>query len=167
MKAMGYTWCGAQETVYHFVRSSPMVRMLYTACRDVTVPVVKCTDVGGWVVDDPNIAFVVPLDGIDVNALNLHSWLAWDATVAAHLLTLLPPWSPLPALCYKYLPLPYLSNVLWLVASATFCLEKGSHWHSRMSATADVSPVVRPPIRPLVKALIRPLTFHCRIDRPQ
>ena len=53
-------WCGAQETVYHFVKSCPMVRLLYVACRDVATPVVAGTDVGRWVSDDPIIALTTP-----------------------------------------------------------------------------------------------------------
>ena len=56
----GCAWCGAQETIYHFVKSCPMVRMLGTACRDVALPVVKGTDVGRWVADDPIIALTNP-----------------------------------------------------------------------------------------------------------
>ena len=43
-------WCGALETVYHFVKSSPMVRLV-SACRDVATPVVAGVDVGRWVSD--------------------------------------------------------------------------------------------------------------------
>ena len=53
-------WCGAQETVYHFVKSCPMVRMLYAACGNVATPVVQGMDVGRWVADDPIIALTNP-----------------------------------------------------------------------------------------------------------
>ena len=42
----GCAWCGAQESVYHFVKSCPMTRLLYAACGDVATPVVQGTDVG-------------------------------------------------------------------------------------------------------------------------
>ena len=48
--------CGSQETVYHFVKSCPMVRLLYAVCRDVATPLMAGTDVGRWVSDDPIIA---------------------------------------------------------------------------------------------------------------
>ena len=57
----GCVWCGAQETVYYFVKSCPMVRMLYAVCRDVEAPVVQGTDVGRWVADDPIIALTNPM----------------------------------------------------------------------------------------------------------
>ena len=53
-------WCGAQKTVYHFVKSCPMLRMLYAACRDVATLVVQGTGVGRWVVDDPIITLTNP-----------------------------------------------------------------------------------------------------------
>ena len=56
----GRVWCGAQETVYCFVKSCPMVRILYAACRDVAAPVVQGMDVGRWVADDPIIALTNP-----------------------------------------------------------------------------------------------------------
>ena len=40
--------------------STPMVRMLYAACRDVATPVVQGTDVGRLVVDNPVIAVTNP-----------------------------------------------------------------------------------------------------------
>ena len=42
----GRVWCGAQVTIYHFVNTCPMVRILYAACRDVATPVVQGMDVG-------------------------------------------------------------------------------------------------------------------------
>ena len=56
----GCAWCGAQETVYDFVKSCPMVRSLYAACRDVTTPVVQGVDVGKWVADNPMISLTPP-----------------------------------------------------------------------------------------------------------
>ena len=53
-------WCGAPETVYHLVKGSPMVRVLYAACKDVATPVVASTNVGCWVSDDPIIALTNP-----------------------------------------------------------------------------------------------------------
>ena len=53
-------WCGAQETVYHFVESCPIVRLLYAACRDVATPVVAGVDVGQWVSDEPIIVLTNP-----------------------------------------------------------------------------------------------------------
>ena len=52
--------CGAQETVYHFVKSCPMVRLLYVACRDVATPVVAGVDVGRWVSNEPIIVLTNP-----------------------------------------------------------------------------------------------------------
>ena len=56
----GCAWCGAQETIYHFVKSCPMVRMLYAVCRDIAMPVVKGVDAGRWVADDPIIVLTNP-----------------------------------------------------------------------------------------------------------
>ena len=53
----GCVWC---DTVYHFVKSCPMVRMLYAACRDVATPLVQGLDVGRWVADDPIVALTNP-----------------------------------------------------------------------------------------------------------
>ena len=53
-------WCEAQETVYHFVKSCPMVRLMYAAFRDVAVAVANGMDVGRWVSDDPTIALTKP-----------------------------------------------------------------------------------------------------------
>ena len=55
-----FVWCGAQETVYYFVKSCAMLRLLYAACRDVATPVVASTDVGRRVSDDPIIALANP-----------------------------------------------------------------------------------------------------------
>ena len=52
----GCAWCGAQDPVYHFVKSCPMVQLLYVACRDVATPVVQGVDVGRWVADNPLIS---------------------------------------------------------------------------------------------------------------
>ena len=57
----GCAWCGAHETVYDFVKSCPIVCMLYAACRDVATPVVMGTDVGRWVADGPIIALSNPI----------------------------------------------------------------------------------------------------------
>ena len=56
----GCAWCGAQETIYHFVKSCPMVRLMYAACRDVVTPVVQGVDVGRWVADNPLISLTHP-----------------------------------------------------------------------------------------------------------
>ena len=53
-------WCGVEETVCHFVKSCPIVRMLYAACRDVATLVVTGTDVGRWVADNTIIALTNP-----------------------------------------------------------------------------------------------------------
>ena len=57
----GCVWCGAQETVYDFVKSCPMVRMLYAACRDVATLGVQRMDVGRWGEGDPIIALTNPM----------------------------------------------------------------------------------------------------------
>ena len=51
--------CGAGR-VYYFVKSCPMVRLLYAACRDVAMPMVAGVDVGRWVSDEPIIALSNP-----------------------------------------------------------------------------------------------------------
>ena len=56
----GCVWCGAQDTVYHFVNSYPLVRVLYAACRDVAIPVVQGINFGRWVVGDSIIALTNP-----------------------------------------------------------------------------------------------------------
>ena len=53
-------WCRAEKTVYHFLKSCPMVWLLHVVCREVATPVVAGADVERWVSDDPIIARTNP-----------------------------------------------------------------------------------------------------------
>ena len=44
----------------HFVKSCPLVRLVYAACRDVATVVVQGVDVGRWVADNPMISLTQP-----------------------------------------------------------------------------------------------------------